>query len=122
MKHRAIQMVVAAALTLSLFGCTTMTGESAKANVNDAAITTAVKTKLAADRMTSLTRVDVDTVRGTVYLTGVVPDAAAKTRAQELAHRVDGVANVVNNLKTQSTSAGDTPANAGDTPHRHSNY
>ena len=72
--------------------------------------------------MTSLTRVDVDTVKGTVYLTGVVPDAAAKTRAQELAHRVDGVANVVNNLKTESTNAGDTPANAGDTPHHHSNY
>src|SRR6185295_6723919 len=118
----AIQTVLAAALTLSLFGCTTKTGESAKANANDAAITTAVKTKLAADRMTSLTRVDVETVKGTVYLRGVVPDPAAKTRAQELAQKVNGVTNVVNDLKAKSTSAGDTPPNAGDAPHHHSDY
>jgi hyperosmotically inducible protein len=119
MKWRVTQMALIAALCVSLFGCTAMTGESAKANVNDAAITTAVKAKLAGDRMASLTRVDVETVKGTVYLTGIVPDSAAKLRAQEIAQKVDGVANVVNDLKTQSTVAGDMPG-AGDTPHSHS--
>lgn len=84
-----------------------MTGRSAGRNIDDASITAAVKGKLAADRAASLTSVDVDTVAGTVYLTGTVPTAASKQRATELARQVDGVARVVNNL--QAKSAGDAP-------------
>jgi hyperosmotically inducible periplasmic protein len=109
MRQRAMRLVLATALVVGLCGCTAMTGESAKRNVDDATITTAVKSKLAADRVATLTSVDVDTVRGTVYLTGIVPDAAAKLRAQEIAQQVNGVNNVINNLKTKSSAAGDVP-------------
>jgi hyperosmotically inducible periplasmic protein len=80
-------------------GCTAMTGKTAGQNVDDAAITAQVKAKLAAEKAVTLTKVDVDTNQGTVYLTGNVESAAMKARAAELARQVAGVREVVNNLK-----------------------
>jgi len=93
-------------LVLALFvflaaGCQSTTGETAGEQVTDASITTAVKAKLAGERMNTLARVDVDTVRSTVYLTGVVPTAEEKNRAGEVAKGVKGVTNVVNNLQVR---------------------
>ena len=64
-----------------------MTGKSAGENVDDASITASVKTKLAAEKPATLTKVDVDTNKGTVYLTGNVETPAIKERATELARR-----------------------------------
>jgi hyperosmotically inducible protein len=86
---------------LSLAGCQATTGKSAGRNVDDATVTSSVKTKLATDKVSSLTRVDVDTNNGTVSLNGVVESADQKSRAQELASQVDGVNKVVNNLQVQ---------------------
>jgi osmotically-inducible protein OsmY len=55
-----------------------------------------VKTKLPADKVSSLTRIDVDTVRGTVSLNGVVESSEQKSRAQELASQASGVNKVIN--------------------------
>ena len=85
----------------SLAGCQAMTGRTAGRNVDDATITTSVKTKLAGDKLSSLTRVDVDTNNGTVSLNGVVESADQKARAQELASQVGGVNKVINNLQVQ---------------------
>jgi hyperosmotically inducible protein len=82
-------------------GCTSMTGKSAGQNVDDATITAQVKSKLAAEKAATLTKVDVDTNRGTVYLTGNVQNAELKARATEIARQVNGVRDVVNNLKIQ---------------------
>jgi hyperosmotically inducible protein len=82
-------------------GCTSMTGKTAGENVDDASITASVKTKLAAEKVATLTKVDVDTNKGTVYLTGNVENAAIKARATDLARQVAGVREVVNNLKIQ---------------------
>lgn len=92
---------VAAILVVLLAGCTSLTGETARENLDDAAITTAVKAKLAAEKASTLTRIGVDTVKGTVYLTGVVEAPAIKERAGEIARRIQGVRGVVNNLKVQ---------------------
>jgi hyperosmotically inducible periplasmic protein len=86
---------------LSLAGCQAMTGKTAGQNVDDATLTSSVKTKLATDKLSSLTRVDVDTNNGTVYLNGVVESADQRARAQELASQVNGVNKVVNNLQVQ---------------------
>lgn|SRR5262249_49922101 len=108
MKRSAIGMLSAIALALSVSACT-IPGESASSTVDDAAITTAVKSRLTTDPM-ALATVDVNTVRGTVYLTGTVRDGSAKLRAQEIAMQVEGVSNVVNDLKkTTSSTAGDGP-------------
>ena len=66
-------------LTIAV-GCQTLTGKTAGENVDDATITAAVKSKLVAEKASNLTRVDVDTNRGTVYLNGSVetPDHKAQ--------------------------------------------
>jgi hyperosmotically inducible periplasmic protein len=92
-------------LVFTMAGCQAMTGKTAGRNVDDAALTTSVKSKLAADKVSSLTRVDVDTNNGVVSLNGVVESSAQKARAQELASQVNGVGKVVNNLQVQGTRA-----------------
>jgi hyperosmotically inducible periplasmic protein len=82
-------------------GCRSMTGESAGQNIDDATITTEVKGKLTAEKASNLTSVSVATANGTVSLTGVVPTAAARARAEEIARGVKGVRGVANNLQVQ---------------------
>ena len=80
-------------------GCRSVTGKSAGTNVDDATITASVKSKLVADKAANLTRVDVDTNNGTVYLNGTVDSAEQKSRAEQLAWQAQGVKSVVNNLQ-----------------------
>ena len=101
MKPLGSLLVVMMLTVFSVAGCQSMTGKSAGRNVDDATVTTAVKTKLAADKASSLTRVDVDTNNGTVSLNGVVESSGQKARAQELAAQVNGVDKVINNLQVQ---------------------
>jgi hyperosmotically inducible protein len=107
-KRIALTLIVASTLA----GCASLTGKTAARNLDDAAITTEVKAKLTSEKATRLTGVNVDTIDGTVYLTGTVPDAAAKQRAAALARQVDGVIAVENDL--QSTTAGDAPGGGMD--------
>lgn len=90
--------VVVAVLTLAV-GCQSMTGKSAGTVVDDTSITASVKSKLVADKPANLTRVDVDTNNGTVYLNGVVDTPEQRTRAEQLAGQAKGVKAVVNNLQ-----------------------
>jgi hyperosmotically inducible protein len=94
--------VFALLLLTGVIGCAAMTGKTAGRTIDDASITTRVKSELAAEKLSTLTRIDVDTNEGTVYLNGTVEDASAKKRASEAARRVSGVDKVVNNLKVQS--------------------
>jgi len=70
-------------------------------NIDDTTITTQVKAKLAGDKASSVTRVQVDTNRGVVQLSGTVESSADRSRAEQLVRGVDGVRNVVNNLQVQ---------------------
>lgn len=101
MKHVFRSMLALVVLVALTAGCSSMTGKTAGQNVDDASITASVKTKLAAEKPATLTKVDVDTNKGTVYLTGNVETPAIKERATELARQVSGVREVVNNLKIQ---------------------
>jgi hyperosmotically inducible protein len=65
-------------------------------NVDDAGITARVKAKLAGEM--NPFNVTVNTVRGTVYLTGRVAHDHDRTRAEQIARSVDGVSAVRNDL------------------------
>jgi hyperosmotically inducible periplasmic protein len=95
--------VRALALVLALAAVTSACGsmKSGGTGVDDATITASVKSKLVADRAANLTRVDVDTNNGTVYLNGTVDSAEQKSRAERLAWQAQGVKSVVNNLSVQ---------------------
>jgi hyperosmotically inducible periplasmic protein len=77
----------------------------------DPGITTAVKTKLAADDTVKAYKIDVDTKDHVVTLTGTVDSSAAKDRAVTLARTTDGVNNVIDNL---TVAPGATPTTGID--------
>ena len=86
---------------LLMSGCQAMTGETAGQYVDDSTITATVKSKLAADKLGTLTRIDVDTTNRVVSLNGIVQSPSDKTRAEQLASQVSGVKSVKNNLQIQ---------------------
>jgi len=97
-----LRTVVVLVMILSVAtGCQTLTGKTAGENVDDSTITASVKSKLVADKASNLTRVDVDTNRGTVYLNGSVDSPEMKAQAERLAWQAKGVKAVVNNLQVQ---------------------
>lgn len=88
-------------MVLVLAGCSSMPGKTAGESADDARITTAVKAKLAADKLATLSGVTVETNLRTVYLTGVVDSEEARERAAEIAWSVEHVNGVVNHLAVQ---------------------
>ena len=97
---RAFKTLAVVVLSV-LSGCGAMTGKSTGQVVDDTSITASVKTKLVADKAVNLTRVDVDTNNGTVYLNGTVETTEQKARVEQLAGQASGVRAVVNNLQVQ---------------------
>jgi len=75
----------------------------AAAAIDDATITTKVKTAVLAEPGLKTLQIDVDTKSGVVTLAGTVDTPALKDRAQQVAQSVNGVQSVNNNLtvKTQ---------------------
>jgi len=87
--------------------CQASTDKTALESLNDGSITSAVEGKLAADNINnmgtkSLARIDVQTERGDVTLSGVVQTAEQKARAEQLVREVNGVKRVTNNLQVQT--------------------
>lgn len=80
---------------------------------SDPGITTAVKTKMAADDTVKSYRIDVDTKDGVVTLSGAVDTPSARERAIELARGTDGVRDVVDRL---TVTPGATPTTGVDDP------
>lgn len=99
---KVLQSVLGLMLLMGvLAGCQSMTGQTAGEYIDDSSLTTAVKAKLTNQQVSSLTRVEVETVNGKVHLTGVVKSAADKAEAARLAKSVKGVKEVDNDLMVQ---------------------
>jgi hyperosmotically inducible protein len=79
----------------------------------DPGITTAVKSKFAADDVVKAYKIDVDTNDHVVTLTGAVDSSQAKARAVQIARATEGVNNVIDNL---TVSPGVTPTTGSDDP------
>lgn len=80
-------------------GCAaTSTRQSTGEYVDDAAITTKVKTAFVRDDSVKALDVKVDTFKGVVQLSGFVDTAAQKERAASIAGAIPGVLEVKNNI------------------------
>jgi osmotically-inducible protein OsmY len=101
MVYKIDKLVAVFALIFVLGGCQAMTGRTAGQNIDDSNTTAAVKTQLARDKASSLTRIDVDTNGGVVALNGTVESAEQRARAEQIARGVGGVKSVINNLQVQ---------------------
>jgi osmotically-inducible protein OsmY len=69
-------------------------GKTVGQTIDDATITTRVKTAMLNDPAVGGTRIDVDTFKGVVTLSGRVKSQAEKDQAIALARRVNGVTEV----------------------------
>ena len=79
-------------------------------SASDPGITTAVKSKLAADDTVKAYQIDVDTAGGVVTLSGAVETQAAKDRAVQLARETDGVSRVDDRLTVNPGATADARA------------
>ena len=87
---------------IALPGCAVTREQSTVGEyIDDATITTKVKTKFAEDKTVDATSVHVETLNGEVILSGFAKSSAEKTRAEELARQVKGVRNVKNALEVR---------------------
>src|SRR4029077_1702990 len=90
---RILQTVAVLVLVAFVAGCKTTSSPGRQ--VDDAAIKTAVKAKLAADvKLSTLTNIDVNSTNGVVTLSGQVRDESDRVAAVAVARSVGGVVRV----------------------------
>jgi len=78
-------------------GCAVTSGqESTGAYVDDATITTRVKSRFAEDKTVAASRISVETLKGVVQLSGFAVSEAERQRAAQIAASVPGVKQVQN--------------------------
>lgn len=97
----AAALTTAAAMPLTVFANETgapSTLDKAAANTKDAATTTKIKAKLAADRNLSATDIHVETTAGVVTLSGNVDNDAQVALAEKTVKGIKGVTDVHNEL------------------------
>lgn len=77
----------------------TACAKSVSTTIDDGSITARVKTAFLGDPLINLERIDVDTFKGVVTLSGQVKTKEAEAKAIELAKTIRGVTDVKSNLK-----------------------
>lgn len=101
-RHIFTRLLAAFMLVAALSGCAaTDTRRSAGETVDDATLTSRVKTNLIQDQELKAFQIDVDTYRGVVQLNGFVDSTEAASRASRIADDVPGVVSVQNNLQVK---------------------
>ena len=86
-------------ITILAAGCAVGRGqETTGAYVDDAAITTAVKAKFVADKTVAASSISVETLNGTVQLSGFAKSAAEKDQAENIARGTKNVRAVRNDI------------------------
>ena len=90
---------LAAAAVLAFSGCAVTRGqESLGAYIDDTAITTAVKGRFADNKDVDATSIRVETLNGTVMLSGFAKSSDERSVAESLARKTDGVKAVKNEI------------------------
>lgn len=96
---RALAFALLAGATIVGTGCAVIRGqETVGAYVDDATITAQVKAKLVEDKTVDAGAVKVETLNGTVSLSGFAKSSAEKAQAEYIARSTKGVRQVINGL------------------------
>ena len=100
MKLAHAVLAAAAALSLvQLTGCAVARDQqSVGAYIDDATITTRVKARMAEDKSVSATSISVETLNGTVQLSGFAKSTEERATAERLARSTPGVQAVRNGI------------------------
>ncbi len=96
---RAIAFAALTGITLISAGCAVVRGqETAGSYVDDTAITTSIKAKFVDDKIVSASSISVETLNGTVQLSGFAKSIAEKTKAEQIARSTKNVRSVRNDI------------------------
>lgn len=94
--------IACAAATLALLtmtGCAVTRGqESVGAYIDDATITTQVKSRFVENKQVDAASIKVETLNGTVMLSGFAKNATERSSAEAIARNVNGVKSVRNEI------------------------
>jgi len=106
MKIRTPLIAAAIALTLvTVTGCAVTRGQQTTgAYIDDTAITASVKTSMLNDERVAGTSITVETLNGTVMLSGFAKSQAERSAAESIARKVDGVRAVKNEITVRPAS------------------
>ncbi|WP_341907166.1 BON domain-containing protein [Polaromonas sp. YR568] len=96
---RALAFAALAGITIIGTGCAVGRGqETAGAYVDDATTTAAVKAKFVEDKTVSAMAISVETLNGTVQLSGFAKSSAEKMQAENITRSTKGVRAVRNDI------------------------
>jgi osmotically-inducible protein OsmY len=103
--NKLIVASMIAVSSLAASGCAVSGGQSTVGQyVDDATITTRVKARMAEDPAVSAMRISVETLDGTVQLSGFATSQAEKDKAAMVARGVPEVRDVRNNIVVRTTN------------------
>lgn len=96
---RAIAFSLLAGATIVSAGCSVARNQQTVGSyMDDAGITAAVKAKMAEDKSVSATAISVETLNGTVQLSGFAKSQTEKDRAEAIARNTKHVRDVRNSI------------------------
>ena len=99
----ALAATVAAVALLTSAGCAVTRGqETVGAYVDDTAITTSVKARFVDNKEVDASSISVETLNGTVMLSGFAKNSTEKATAETIAMKVKGVKSVKNEIAIRS--------------------
>ncbi len=88
---------------IALPGCAVTRGQSTVgAYIDDATITTQVKARMVENKSVDAAAISVETLNGTVLLSGFAKNGAEKATAESIARGVNGVKSVRNDIVVRS--------------------
>ncbi|TXL64222.1 BON domain-containing protein [Zeimonas arvi] len=94
-----LKVLTVGALIVAAAGCSVMRGQQTTgAYLDDTNITASIKSAYAADQTVAATAISVETLNGTVQLSGFAKSQAEKDRAAAIARQTKGVVAVKNDI------------------------
>jgi hyperosmotically inducible protein len=99
MNKQTLSAIALATAFLFVSGCAVTRGqETVGAYVDDTAITSTIKARFIDDKNVDAASIKVETLNGTVMLSGFAKNGRERTTAAEIASRVSGVRSVRNEI------------------------
>ncbi len=98
-RHSLEALFLSCIMGFTLSGCAVSRDQSTVGEyVDDATVTTRVKARFAEDKVVSALSISVETLRGSVQLSGFAKSNEEKARAEALARATPGAKSVINNI------------------------
>lgn len=97
--RKSLAIAISAIVLLTATGCAVQRGqETVGAYIDDAGITTLVKTRFVENKQVDAASIKVETLNGTVMLSGFAKNSAERNTAEAIARGVKGVVSVKNEI------------------------